>query len=63
VNSNAQEETRLRARRTFVDETVCSMKEHIQGMLTEWIFTSKEAGICDWENQPIGRRIITISWW
>jgi hypothetical protein len=49
--STPQEGTRLEVPRVFLDETISSLREFVQGMKAEIVFNLDEVGISDWEDR------------
>jgi hypothetical protein len=45
--STPQEEVRLEVPRAFLDETICCLRDHVQGMKTELVFNLDEVGISE----------------
>jgi hypothetical protein len=47
TKSTPQEDARLEMPRTFLNETICCLREHVQGMKTELVFNLDEVGMSE----------------
>jgi hypothetical protein len=51
IKSMRQEDTRLEIPRVFLNETICCLREHIEGMKGELAFNLDEVGVFEWEGR------------
>ena len=59
--SSPQEEARLQVPRVFLDETIRSMHEAVQGCASDLVFNLDEVGISDWEDRKPKKVVVPIT--
>jgi hypothetical protein len=47
TKNTPQENARLEMAHAFLDETICCLREHVQGMKTELVFNLDEVGMSE----------------
>jgi hypothetical protein len=58
--STPQEEARREVPRVFLDETICCLREYVQGMKAELVFNLDEVGLSEWEDRKDKRVIVPM---
>jgi hypothetical protein len=60
AKSAPQEAQRLKTPRCFLEETVRSIAQHVQGRPTELVFNLDEVGISEWDDRTVKKKNVIV---